>query len=61
MDKLPVFDPTMLMSAINMLLRDKEFEDLDDICGHFDVERAEIEAKLASAGYTYDPSANRIV
>ncbi len=32
MDKLPLNDIPMLVSAINFLLRDHEFETLDQIC-----------------------------
>ena len=45
MDKLPMNDVPMLVSAINFLLRDHEFETLDEICNHFNVNRAALEAK----------------
>ena len=46
MDKLPMNDVPMLVSAINFLLRDHEFETLDEICNHFNVNRAALEAKM---------------
>ena len=45
MDKLPMNDVPMLVSAINFLLRDHEFDTLDEICYHFHVNRADLEAK----------------
>ena len=40
MDKLPMNDVPMLVSAINFLRRDHEFETLDELCNHFNVNRA---------------------
>ena len=45
MDKLPMNDVPMLVSAINFLLRDHEFETLDEICNHFNVNRAALESQ----------------
>ena len=50
MDKLPMNDVPMLVSAINFLLRDHEFETLDEICDHFNVNRAALETKMATHG-----------
>ena len=51
MDKLPMNDVPMLVSAINFLLRDHEFDTLDEICNHFNVNRAALEAKVATQGF----------
>ena len=51
----------MLVSSINFLLRDEEFDNLDQICWNFDVEREEIDRLLASAGYAYSPEQNRVI
>lgn len=51
----------MLASSINFLLRDREFDNLDDICSYFEVDRAEVEAILKSAGYSYDPAGNHVI
>ena len=59
MNKLPE-DPMMLASSINMLLRDGQYEDLDDLCAAFDVERSDIDAKLAAIGMAYDPTQNKV-
>ena len=53
MNHLPLSDASMLASSINFLLRDREFDNLDDICSYFEVGRTEIEAILKSAGYSY--------
>ncbi len=42
MDHLPLHDTPMLVSAINFLLRDEEFDNLDQICYHFNVDREEL-------------------
>ena len=53
MDKLPMNDVPMLVSAINFLLRDREFETLDEISYHFNVDRKELEEKMASQGFEW--------
>lgn len=53
MDKLPENDMPMLVSAINFLLRDEEFDNLDQICDYYHEDRAELEKKLRDAGYIY--------
>lgn len=44
-------DPIMLMSIINMKLRDDFGGDLDKLVNYFDIDRSALEAKLASAGF----------
>lgn len=51
MENLPK-DPIMLLSFINMKLRDI-YPSLDALCDDLDVNRAELEEKLNSAGYEY--------
>lgn len=60
MDHLPFGDIPMLVSSINFLLRDEEFDNLDQICDCYGVERKELESILASAGYSYSEDAKRI-
>lgn len=60
MDHLPLNDIPMLVSSINFLLRDEEFDNLDQICNCFDVERERIDALLASQGFAYDEVQNRV-
>ena len=45
-------DPFMLMSMINMRLRDKE-ETLDELCASEDIDRADLEKRLSEAGFEY--------
>lgn len=49
----------MLVSAINFLLRDEEFDDLDQICYHFNLDRAELEKKMGEAGFQYSETEKR--
>ena len=53
-------DPVMLLSAVNMKLRDA-YASLDALCEDMEVSRAEIESALSDVGYTYDPAQNRFV
>lgn len=48
----------MLMSFINMKLRD-EYPSLDELCAALDVDRATLEATLATAGFEYNPTQNK--
>ena len=59
MDKLPMNDVPMLVSAINFLLRDHEFDTLDEICNHFNVYRAALEAKMATQGFEWSEQQNK--
>ncbi len=61
MDHLPEFDMPMLASAINFLLRDEEFENLDQICDYFHKDRKELERKLADAGFIFSEEQNRFI
>ena len=60
MDHLPENDIPMLVSAINFLLRDEMYNNLDEICYHYNVDRKELEKKLTDNGYHYDGKQNRI-
>ncbi|MDE1515851.1 MULTISPECIES: DUF4250 domain-containing protein [Vibrio] len=46
-------DPIMLMSIVNMKLRDDFAGDLDKLVNYFDIDRSALEAKLASAGFEF--------
>lgn len=52
-------DSVMLMSIVNMKLRDDFAGDLDKLVAYFDIDRAALEAKLASAGFEYLPEAGQ--
>ena len=44
----------MLVSAINMLLRDDEFDTLEALCDNFDRDMEEMKAYLLEQGYEYN-------
>ena len=51
-------DPIMLLSFINMKLRDI-YSSLDELCDDMEVDRAELETKLGQAGYEYSAENNK--
>ncbi len=51
-------DPMMLLSFINMKLRD-EYNSLDALCEDLDIDRADIAEKLSSIGYSYNAGYNQ--
>ncbi len=51
-------DPMMLLSVVNMKLRD-DYDSLDELCDDLDVERTALESKLREAGFEYDGKQNR--
>lgn len=57
MGELPK-DPVMLMSVINMKLRDF-YPSLDALCDDLDIDRNDIDSALAAAGYVYNEEQNR--
>ena len=59
MDHLP-HDPAMLVSAVNMLLRDKEFDTLEDLCSYFDRDPEELKAELQAEGYIYSEAQRQL-
>ena len=52
MDNLPK-DPAMLVSSVNMLLRDDEFDSLESLCFAFDREPDELKNLLLSEGFVW--------
>lgn len=51
-------DPFMLMSAINMKLRD-EYDSLDALCADLDIDKTKLTEKLADAGFEYSEENKR--
>lgn len=51
-------DPHILVSLVNMKLRD-EFGSLNDLCLTLGVDEADLRQRLRDAGYSYDPQTNR--
>ena len=52
MEYLPQ-DPAILVSSINMLLRDEEFDSLESLCYSFNREPEEVKAYLLQHDYVF--------
>ena len=52
-------DPNILVSMINMKLRDF-YSDLDSYCEDMDISRELLEEKLKNAGYKYQSDINQL-
>lgn len=52
MDHLPK-DPAMLVSSINMLIRDDEYDNLESLCYAFDREPQDIKTSLLENGFVW--------
>lgn len=48
-------DPFMLLSFVNMKLRDGEYDSLSDLCSAIDCEESQLIQKLKEAGFDYMP------
>lgn len=57
MNELPQ-DPMMLYSAVNMKLRDR-YNSLDELCEDLDIDRADLEHRLAEVGFEYSVRDNK--
>jgi len=53
-------DPVMLLSVVNMKLRD-QYPSLDALCDDMAENQSELCSRLAALGYAYDPAQNRFV
>ena len=51
-------DPMLLLSVLNMKLRDA-YDSLDDLCEDLAEDRSELEEKLRAAGFVYDENRNQ--
>lgn len=51
-------DPFILLSAVNMQLRD-EYSSLDELCSTNDIDKNELIDKLKAAGFEYNASQNQ--
>lgn len=58
-DNLPN-DPILLLSVVNMKLRDF-YKDLDTLCQDLNVNKEELIEKLADIDYEYDVNTNQFV
>ncbi|PJC85468.1 DUF4250 domain-containing protein [Vibrio sp. HA2012] len=53
LSKFEQMDTIMLMSIVNLKLRDDFNGDLNELVKFFDIDRAALEAKLATAGFEF--------
>ena len=53
-------DPVMLLSFVNMKLRDK-YASINDMCEDLDISSTEIVEKLAKIDYHYDVEKNQFI
>lgn len=53
-------DPAILLSFVNLKLRDF-YKDLESLCRDLDVNRKELEEKLAGMDYHYDREQNQFI
>lgn len=53
-------DPVILLSAVNMKLRDF-YPSLDQLCEDLNEDKQEIVEKLAAIDYAYDASTNQFI
>ena len=51
-------DPAMLLSFVNMKLRD-EYPSLDAMCDDMDLDKSALVATLAAAGFEYSEEGNK--
>ncbi len=51
-------DPMVLLSVINMKLRD-EYSSLDALCNDMNINKSDLIQHLAAAGFEYNPEANK--
>ncbi|MBE6022063.1 MAG: DUF4250 domain-containing protein [Cellulosilyticum sp.] len=53
-------DPYMLLSIVNMKLRD-EAPSLEELCKTYNKDQAELVSQLGAVGYVYDQSLNQFI
>ncbi len=53
-------DPYMLLSVVNMKLRDED-TNLDELCKTYQKDKAQLEAQLQAIGYFYEASNNQFI
>ena len=58
-ENLSKMDPYILLSMVNMKLRDFDDHDLDSFCATYEINSEELEKKLKDAGFEYDPETNQ--
>ena len=51
-------DSIILLSWLNTKLRD-DYSSLDELCNAMNLERQQLEEKMSTAGFIYDPAVNQ--
>ena len=59
LSKFESMDTIMLMSIINMKLRDEFGGDIDKLVSYYEINKTKLEAKLAQAGFEFLPEAGQ--
>lgn len=59
-ERILTMDPFMLLSIVNMKLRDF-YSSIGNLCEDLDVEEALIQNKLRAIGYTYSKTINQFI
>lgn len=59
MDHLPN-DPAILVSSVNMLLRDNEYDTFEELCNCFNRNPEEVKKFLGQNGYVYNEEQKQI-
>jgi hypothetical protein len=59
-EQLLIMDSHMLLSILNMKLRD-EFDSLEALCEDYDIEEVEIKDKIRLIGYEYHKNINQFI
>ena len=54
LSRYQTMDPIILCSAVNMQLRDHEFNSLEDLCSYHEIDVGELKSKLKKSGFAYD-------
>lgn len=58
MENLPQ-DPFMLLSFINMRLRDGDYDSLEQLCDDLGISPDDLKARMGAAGFEYLPEGKR--
>ena len=60
MESLNAKDPYMMLSIVNMKLRD-ECDSLEELCKSYDIDIEELLGRMDAIGYSYKESINQFV
>lgn len=60
LSRYATMDPLMLLSIINMKLRD-ECDSLSALCARYEIPQPQLESRLAAAGFRYYRNSNQFI